>query len=174
MSTPFRAALFALAPVAFSFAVACSSTNVTPAPDAASQVCPNTIAEATASTTTCQVQNKICVVGFKCSPVFQQATCTCDTTTGWSCILSNGKAVDPNTTDTTSLCQTTSGGTAEQCPSTTAAGDGTSCHTSGQICYYSGLKCTGDTVAHIDTCQCVANPSGDAGLQWACETAVCP
>jgi hypothetical protein len=174
MPTSFRAALFAIGPVAFSLAVACSSPEGTPAPDSGTQLCPTTIAQATASGAACQVQNTICVVGFPCTPVYQQATCTCDTATGWSCILSNGKKVDPDTTDTAPLCQQVGGTNPEQCPATTAAGDGVSCHTSGQICYYSGLKCTGDVVAHIDTCQCVANPSGDAGLQWACETAVCP
>ncbi|HSQ65138.1 MAG TPA: hypothetical protein VLM85_18080 [Polyangiaceae bacterium] len=174
MPTSFRAALFALAPVAFTFAVACSDNNNVPAQDAGKQECPTTIAQATASTTTCQVQNTICVVGFPCTPVYQQATCTCDTTAGWSCILSNGKAVAPDTTDTAPLCQAVGGTNPEQCPTTPAAGDGVACHTSGQICYYSGLKCTGDVVAHIDTCQCVANAAGDAGLSWACETTVCP
>ena len=174
MSTFFRAALFAIGPVAFTFVVACSEKTPVPGPDAAKQECPTTIAEATASTTTCQVQSYICVVGFPCNPVYQDATCTCDTTTGWSCLLSNGKVVDPDTTDTTGLCQPVGGTNPEQCPATPADADGVSCKTSGQICFYSGVKCTGDQIAHTDTCQCKGNTMGDAGLSWVCEVATCP
>jgi len=174
MPTSFRAALFALAPVTFTFAVACSDTTPMPAPDAAQAVCPTTITQATSSNTKCEVQNQICVVGFPCTPVYQQATCTCDTATGWSCLLSNGKSVAQDTTDATSLCQATGGTNPPQCPASTTGTDGTACTSSGQICYYSGLKCTGDVIAHTDNCQCVANVSGDAGLSWACDIAVCP
>jgi hypothetical protein len=176
MSTLFRAALSAIGPIAFSVTLiaACSDNNPPPTPDAASMVCPTTIAQATKSGTTCEVQNQICVVGFPCNPVYQQATCRCDGAAGWSCLLANGKAVDPDTTDTAPLCQVVSGSNPETCPATPADGDGKSCKTSGLICSYVGLKCTSDPVAHIDTCQCTPNSLGDAGLSWSCEVAVCP
>ncbi len=169
-----RAAVVVAGPALVTLAVACSSTPNPTTDGGGNQVCPTTIAQATASTTKCQVQNTICVVGFPCTPVYQQATCTCDTNTGWSCLLSNGKPVAADTTDTTSLCQPVTTNNPNACPSTPAAGDGTACTNAGQTCFYSGVKCPGDTMPATDNCQCKGNTMGDAGLAWQCEVATCP
>ncbi len=163
-------------------AAACSDNN--PATDGGptGQLCPTTIVQATNTTSTtegtsskCHVDQYICVVGFQCTNNFtQQATCTCNGTTGqFSCVLANGTAVPDGVTDPTTLCLPAQpdGGNANTCPTDKTKADGTSCSNAGQQCYYS-TTCTNPP--RTDVCQCKGNVSGDAGLSWQCDINVCP
>jgi hypothetical protein len=162
-------------------AAACSDNNKQNDAGPPGQLCPTTIVEATNTSATvegasnsCHVDTYICVVGFQCGNYTQQATCTCDGAK-FSCVLSNGKAVQDNVqdTDVPGLCNSlTSGPPADTCPADKTKADGTACANAGQQCYYA-TACTGSP-APTDVCQCKGNSSGNPGLSWQCDLHACP
>jgi len=171
MFTFTRAAVSALLVGTIAIVAACSDDAVTtPTTTTPKPVCPNNVPLAVASTTTCASEGYACGVGFACTGGFaQQAECTC-TGGHYACTVPNGTVVPPDTTDMTSLCQTTTP-PAEACPSATAGTDGTACKTAGKTCYYAGKLCPLATTPPTDVCLCRAGV--DAGLTWLCETNVC-
>ncbi len=161
-------------------AAACSDNNTKTDAAVPGQLCPTTIVQATSTSGTaegtsdkCHVDQYICVVGFQCGNFTQQATCTCDGTTGkFACVLSNGKPVADDTTDTSGLCNALDSGVApDTCPTDKTKADNTPCKNAGQQCYYS-TTCTNPP--RTDVCQCIANQAGDAGLSWQCDINTCP
>jgi hypothetical protein len=196
MRTLFRA-LIALAPVLGLSVAACSDNNPTGDAGPGQQLCPSNILQATAApgeegtTSACHVENYTCVVGYPCGNFQQQATCVCQTVNGvqaFVCAKNSDPnrtpiaALDPTTdavcalppgpTNVCSLCVSTSQDGGEPCPTDKTTADGTACSTTGEICSYT-TTCTTQPPP-IDTCQCVANPSGDAGLSWQCDLHQCP
>ena len=188
---------------AVSFAVvACSPSSPTPDASTGPEECPTTLIQAVTvggdggegTNNSCHVQGYKCQVSYSCGGVFiQQAQCTCDVPDGggplaFGCILTaNGSIVptDPSTWSvpgdaSASFCEPIQGeaGTS-QCPTSTAtavgdAGQPLACGAPGEICYYDGVVCPADTVPQkVDTCQCNANVSGDAGLSWMCDIHSC-
>jgi hypothetical protein len=162
-------------------AAACSDNKSTTDAGPGGQLCPTTIVQATSTSGTaegtsnkCHVDQYICVVGFQCGNFTQQATCTCDGTTGsFACVLSNGTAVqsDVQDGDIAGLCAKLTNPTPEACPTDKTTATTTPCKNAGQQCYYS-TTCTNPP--RTDVCQCVANQSGDAGLSWKCDLNSCP
>jgi hypothetical protein len=192
MHTLLRAgtALAALSSIAV--AIACSSSTPTPDGGVPPQVCPSTLAHATTPamgdagegyTNACHVVGYQCAVSFPCADTFvQQANCTCtlnmDMSTTFNCVLqTDNSIVPPNTVDAGTLCQsveTVGDAHVNPCPDKTMASTSAiACTNSGQTCFYTGVKCSGDQVSRTDTCQCVDNASGDAGLSWACDINSC-
>jgi hypothetical protein len=179
MPTIFRASLaLSVLPLLVPVLVACTSSNPTPDAGPGGQICPTTIVEATTApgqegvTSSCHVDDYICVVGFPCGNFTQQATCTCDGS-NFSCVLSDGTQVQPGVTDPSTLCQSVdSDGGANPCPTDKTMADGTACSNVGQQCYYK-TTCT-TTPPPTDVCQCKGNTQGDAGLTWQCDLNSCP
>ena len=157
-------------------AAACSDTPPSKDSGVATQLCPTTIADATRTSggsegtnDSCHVDRYICVVGFQCGNFTQQATCTCDGTSGkFACALFNGDPVPDDTTDPTTLCNALKpDGSIDTCPTDKKAADTTPCNTSGEICPYASA-CTSSPPPQ-DTCQCSPNPNGNPGLSWQCD-----
>jgi hypothetical protein len=179
----------------FSIAVAFACSSPTPVMEAGTpgEVCPSNITQATTAggdggegtNSSCHVQGYVCPISWPCSNSLglrQQALCTCtrqmDMSLSFDCVLAiDNSAVPPNTTDTTSLCQSTEtmgDATVNQCPDKTMASTmNLPCSNSGQVCDYIGVKCPGQQVGTTDTCQCVGNANGDAGLSWQCDINSC-
>jgi len=167
-------------------AVACSDNNPKGDAGPGQQVCPSTIQAATSTAAgsegtnnSCHVDLYICVVGFQCNNFTQQATCTCDGTTGkFTCLLSNGDTVPDDTTDSSTVCTALAdAGKPDTCPTTVkdakdAQGNPVACTNAGQICPYA-TTCTTQPPPQ-DTCQCKGNISGSPGLVWECDVHQCP
>lgn len=164
-------------------AAACSDNKSTTDGGTPGQLCPTTIVQATSTSGTtegtsdkCHVDQYICVVGFQCGNFTQQATCTCDGTTGkFACVLSTGAPVpsDTTATDVPTLCnKLNDGGKQDPCPTDKTKADNTPCTNAGQQCYYT-TTCTSQPPP-TDVCQCMANQTGDAGLSWQCDLHACP
>jgi hypothetical protein len=187
MHTLLRATTALASVLSIAVAVACSSTTTTtdagPSP---TQICPSTIVQATTSggdagegtNSSCHVDGYVCTIGFLCTDNFvQQADCTCtlqmDGTHQFNCILTADKSqVPPGVTDPTTLCVSTQGDSAPNpCPTDKTTASGTVCTNPGEICYYL-TQCSGSPPP-VDTCQCVGNANGDAGLSWSCDLNTC-
>jgi len=180
-----------LAPVLCLTAAACSSTETPADAGPGAQVCPTTIVEATAApkdegtSSKCHVENFACVVGYSCDNFVQQATCVCSNGV-FACTKNvNGETLDSPVTDpqcetsagsaaVCSLCESTApdGGLGDPCPADKTTASGTVCHNAGQICDYT-TTC-GGSPPPTDTCQCLGNKKGDAGLSWSCDLNNCP
>ena len=154
---------------ASSFMAGCSSSSDSSTPDAASQVCPTTLA--TSIGVACTTDREVCIVGFVCPQELNGiATCTCGGGT-WGC---NDHAGNPITDPTAGAACTALGpGNDKQCPADENTASFAGCTTPGLICSYPGDTCAGPPpVKNTDTCQC--NGAGDGGLQYVCEPNTCP
>ncbi len=155
---------------ASSFVAGCSSSSDSSTPDAAVQVCPDTIASALATPAcTGNPDGKPCIVGFICpNELNEVATCNC-TNNAWACVdHDNAPITDPEAgTNCTALANPQD----SQCPANESAANNASCKTPGLICSYAGATCTGASSPNTDTCQCVNG--GDAGLIYDCEQPAC-
>ena len=198
----FWAGAIVLAPAVL-FAVACSSTPTTDGGPDGAAVCPTTLLQAVTvggdggegTNNSCHIRGDVCPVAVTCGQFIQQASCTCDLPDGggplaYDCVLTaNGTLVPadpapwkgPND-PSGSFCEpvlppnTDGGGGCLSSPAANVGLDGgpASCNAAGEICYYKGVICPADQVPQkIDTCQCNANVTGDAGLSWVCEVQSC-
>ena len=184
-----RTIFYATTVTALIAAVACSDNTNKGDAGPGGQICPTTIQEAAktsgadGTSRVCHQDLYICVVGFQCGNFTQQATCTCtippnETALRFQCLLSNGKEVDPDTTDTTNLCTSLAdAGKPDTCPTSVAAtktdaGDPVACTNAGQVCTYK-TTCTTSPPPQ-DVCQCKGNTSGNPGLSWQCDVNACP
>ena len=166
------AAIFAVSSLAVvgatSFVAGCSSSSSEDTPDAASQVCPSTLA--TAIGTKCTTDREVCVVGFICPGELNEiANCTCTAGT-WACTdHANNPITDPAAGAT---CTALGGGNDKACPADEGTASLAPCGTPGLICSYTGAQCAGDPVPNTDQCQCVGN-NADGGLEFKCNTPSC-
>ena len=172
MLTLSRAALTGLLLVGtVGLVVACSDDPTNTTPTTPKPVCPDTVPKAVASGAKCNTEGYSCGVGFYCTGGFaQQAECTC---TGgiYVCKTSTGTDFPADTTDMTPFCQNTTP-PAEACPATITAAEGTSCKTSGKLCYFAGKVCPENQVQLFDVCMCRTGVT-DSALGWLCETKTC-
>ncbi len=152
---------------ASSLVAGCSSSSDTSTPDAASQVCPTTLANAIG--TACTTDREVCIVGFVCPQELNEvATCTC-TSAAWACNDHAGNAITDPTAGAT--CTALGGGNDKQCPPDENTASFAGCTTPGLICSYAGQTCPGASAPNTDTCQCVG--ADDAGLEYVCEQPTC-
>jgi hypothetical protein len=155
---------------ASSMVAGCSSSSDSSTPDAASQNCPVTIADAI-NTPKCTSNPNVapCTVGFVCPQELNEiATCTC-TSSAWACVDHTGAPITDPTAGTT--CTNLGGGNDKECPADEATASFAGCKTSGLICSYAGQTCAGASAPNTDTCQC--NGAGDGGLEFVCEQQTC-
>jgi hypothetical protein len=153
---------------ASSLMAGCSSSSDSSTPDAASQVCPVTIANAI-NTPACTSDREVCIVGFVCPGELNEiATCTC-TAAAWACTDHDGNPITDPTAGTT--CTALGGGNDKQCPADENSASFAGCTTPGLICSYPGATCPGTTKVNTDTCQC--DGAGDGGLEYHCDQPSC-
>ena len=170
-----RAAITGLLLVgAIGLGVACSDDPTTTPTTKPKPVCPDTIQKGAGAK--CNVEGYSCGVGFYCTGGFaQQATCSClkgsDGALTYECKTSLGDVIPAGTTDVAPFCKNTSP-TAEACPASVTVADGTTCKTSGKLCYYTGKTCPENVVPLYDVCMCRTGVT-DAALGWLCETKTC-
>ena len=151
-----------------SMVAGCSSSSDSSTPDAASQVCPVTIADAI-NTPKCTTDREVCVVGFVCPGELNEiANCTC-TGGSWACADHTGAPITDPTAGTT--CTNLGGGNDKNCPADENSASFAGCKNAGLICSYAGQTCAGSTKPNTDTCQCVG--AGDGGLEYKCEQQTC-
>ncbi|MEO7109994.1 MAG: hypothetical protein ABI183_06125 [Polyangiaceae bacterium] len=151
-----------------SMVAGCSSSSDSSTPDAASPVCPVTIADAI-NTPACTTDREVCVVGFICPGELNEiANCTC-TGGSWACLDHTNAPITDPTVGTT--CTNLGPGNNKACPADEATANFAGCKTSGLICSYKGQTCPGASVANTDTCQCVG--AADGGLEYKCDQPSC-
>jgi hypothetical protein len=153
---------------ASSMVAGCSSSSDSSTPDASSQVCPVTIADAI-NTPACTTDREVCVVGFVCPGELNEiANCTC-TGGSWACVDNKNAPITDPTAGTT--CTNLGGGNDKNCPADETSASFAGCKNPGLICSYAGQTCAGASKPNTDTCQC--DGAGDGGLQFHCQQQTC-
>jgi hypothetical protein len=144
-----------------------SSSGGGTAPGDSPLVCPASIALAIGAA--CTHEGQDCPIGYACGAFPQQSHCVC-TKGKFVCTDATGADVPKGAQP---QCVGLAPPNSKECPAAESGTDGKTCHTSGLLCYYTGVQCPENATPFTDECQCIGSLSSDSGLAFHCEPKTC-